>query len=290
MRRIVASNRVVYYRSDLLWELGVRHAFTTRIGGVSSGPFASLNLGNPSAVALDSARRRPDAPAISSTSASPSHPPSDPAENIAANHRLVHEATGLPVPRYWVHQVHGAEVAHVFRGGAFVSGAKADTIVCDEPDATVTVRAADCAAVLVASVDGRHVAVAHAGWRGVVGGTLEAAVAALRVRATRNIPLAAAVFPCIGYRHFEVGEEVVRAFSEKDLPARLTPDEKGPGKGLADVPGACAELLRRSGVREIELSDRCTYEHADEFFSHRRDRGVTGRMALFAAPRAAGAQ
>ncbi|MFN4241870.1 MAG: polyphenol oxidase family protein [Tepidisphaerales bacterium] len=262
LERVAHPSGVVFYRDKELAALGVRHAFSTRIGGSSTGPLASLNLGNPSSVP-------PQTPFTP-----------DPPERIAAHFSRLLSAAGLPGTRCAVRQVHGAAVAVVRRGEPFREGQEADAIVSDDPDRTVVIRTADCAAVLMASADGRLIGAVHAGWRGVVAG---AVTAAAKVMAELGRPaVRAAVFPAISADAFEVGAEVVEAFRSAGLPAWGV---EGTDRGRADVPGACRVQLQRVGVmpQHCTVSGLCTYARADEFYSHRRDGGVTGRMALVAA-------
>src|SRR5256885_7273864 len=158
LERRVSQQGPVYYVSPLLEGVGVPHAFSTRIGGLSPAPFDSLNLGNPSGCAIQ-----------------------DDYERIYENYRLLQSAIGFAEhTRLWVHQVHGAQVASAMRGETFESGAKADAIVSDDPGKILAVRVADCVPVLLAGQKGKIVAAVHAGWRGVVAGVLPAAIEKLR--------------------------------------------------------------------------------------------------------------
>jgi YfiH family protein len=252
---------VVYYASRLLDAVGVPHAFSTRVGGVSAAPFDSLNLGNPSGCDTQ-----------------------DPWERVYENYALLQSAIGIADrERLWVHQVHGGAVHAVRAGEPFESGIKGDAMTSDDPHRVIAVRVADCVPVLVASGDGRLVAAIHAGWRGVIANVVGAAIDQMRVRGGDQF--VAAVGPCIGFDVFEVGPEVVVEFERvfgAGAPVRRTDD----GKGRVDLREAVRLQLRSSGVGEdrIDSTDRCTARHADEFFSHRRDRGVTGRMAALIAP------
>jgi YfiH family protein len=136
--------------------------------------------------------------------------------------------------------------------------------------------------ILIADERGQTVAAVHAGWRGVIAGVIPATLS--RMPNPKN--LVAAIGPCIGFDAFEVGEDVLREFDRafgRDAPLR----RNGDGKGHVDLRAACRLQLRRAGLADaqIDLTDRCTFDHADEFFSHRRDRGVTGRLAALIAPR-----
>ena len=256
--------------------LNVPHAFTTRLGGVSSGPFTSLNFGNPSELP----------PGISR----------DPKSNIEENFRRALASIGCTGRRIiQVHQVHGAEVLVVRRGSRASSipaiewgSVKADAIVTDDPACVATVRVADCCPVLLASHDTLVVAAVHAGWRGVVAGVAVRAVETMHSLGAKNI--SAAVGPCISAAHFEVGSEVVaeftRAFSAGDRVVRQHPDAvaASSGKALVGLDEALHLQLARAGVERIHVLPHCTYEQSDVFFSHRRDRGITGRMIGLIGP------
>jgi YfiH family protein len=137
---------------------------------------------------------------------------------------------------------------------------------------------ADCLPVLFAAP--RGVAAAHAGWRGLAAGVLEAALSAL-CAGTRCAPaeVVAWLGPCIGARSFEVGADVLQAFAG-EAPGRFVARERvqDAPRWLADLPGLARDRLRRAGIRQISGDDACTFEQRSRFFSYRRD-GITGRMA-----------
>jgi polyphenol oxidase len=139
---------------------------------------------------------------------------------------------------------------------------------------------ADCLPVLLAAPQARGVGAAHAGWRGLAGGVLEATVQAL-CDATRCEPgeLQAWLGPCIGPRQFEVGADVLAAFGTASA-ARFVPRARADGsmRWLADLPGLARDRLHGAGVRQVSGGAWCTVEDGSRFFSFRRD-GVTGRMA-----------
>jgi YfiH family protein len=253
------------YISPLLEAVGVPHGFSTRDGGVSAGPYASLNLGTVGGAAVQ-----------------------DEVGNIRENYRRLLEAIGAAErERCWIHQVHGSEVAVARIGEEFECGVKADAMVCDDPRRVVSVKYADCVPILMAAEDGRAVAAVHAGWRGVVAGVAPAAVDRLAdIAGRRAADLVVAIGPCIGVEHFEVGAEVA------ELMAGVISDCKSgiseAGKPLVDLREAVRRQLIEAGVKEerIDGTDRCTYRDAEEFFSHRRDGGVTGRMAAVIGARA----
>jgi YfiH family protein len=250
-------NGVVFYASPLLEQIRVPHCFSTRIGGVSAPPFDSLNLGNPSGV--DQV---------------------DDYERIYENYRKLQRAIRrADHERIWVHQVHAADVMRA----PCPSGAKADALVCNDPTKLIAIRVADCVPILISSDDGRIVAAVHSGWRGVIAGVVRNAIEAMRAPPRS---LLAAIGPCISEEFFEVGPEVLDAFSQAfgaEAPLRT----RGDGKGHVDLRSAVRLQLLAAGISEsqIDTTDRCTYRNKDEFFSHRRDRGITGRMAALIAPR-----
>jgi len=259
-------NDIVYYASPLLEQIGVRHAFSTRIGGVSQPPFDSLNLGNPSGCDVQ-----------------------DSYDTIYRNYDLLQGAIGCAkLPRLWVHQVHGGDVAVARRGATFESGVKADALVSDNPQRLLAVRVADCVPVLLASADGRVVAAVHAGWRGVVAGVVTAAVERMLELDASLEPsqLLAAIGPCISIDHFEVGPEVQAEFERVFGPAAPL-RRRDDGKAQVDLRRAIAQQLLARGLSDdrIDTTDRCSYRDRAEFFSHRRDAGVTGRMAALIAAR-----
>ncbi len=261
--------------------LAVPHAFTTNHGGVSQGPFASLNFGNPGD--LPPERR-------------------DPPANIAENFRRVLAWLNTPNRRVVeVHQVHGTAV-HIARRGApdhaTPRDTQADALVTDDPDRLIAVRVADCAPVLLASGDGRVVAAAHAGWRGAVGGVVPATIDAMRRElGVDPSTVHAAIGPCIDMDHFQVGPEVAEAFAPiSRLPAPgldpatnvVAPDASAPGKFRVSLRHALVRQLLAAGVppTAIDAPDWCTARES-RFFSHRRDAGLTGRMIGIIGPKAA---
>jgi YfiH family protein len=129
--------------------------------------------------------------------------------------------------------------------------------------------------LLLCEEDGSIVAAAHAGWRGLAAGVIEATVAAMAVPASR---LMVWLGPCIGPRAFEVGDEVRAAFVGADDAATAAFQPHGPGKWLCDLPWLARRRLGRLGVEAVYGGDACTFTDRDRFYSFRRD-GTTGRMA-----------
>ena len=228
---------------------------STRRGGVSTGAFAGLNLrqgigDETAAVAINQARH---------------------AARCGAR----------PV---WLAQVHGSEVVRL----AYPlpeTAPEADAAVTTVPGVACSVQAADCLPVLFATDNGRGVAAAHAGWRGLAGGVLETTVQAL-CKATETTPAALSAWlgPAIGPDAFEVGADVLTAFgpgaTARFRPQRAAAD--GTPKWLAHLPGLARDRLQAAGVRAVHGNDGgagwCTVGNASRFFSFRRD-GRTGRLA-----------
>jgi polyphenol oxidase len=176
-----------------------------------------------------------------------------------------------PAAPVWLKQVHGSEVVDLDRntprdGDAAISRSK--NVVC-------VVRVADCMPVFLTDVDGSAVGVAHAGWRGLSGGVIEATLDALRLSPARTL---AWLGPAIGPRVYEVGEEVRAAFVERDTAAAAAFAPSRPGHWLLDLYAVARQRLLKRGVTNITGGGLCTYSDPARFFSYRRD-GSTGRMA-----------
>jgi len=227
----------------------VRAAFSTRAGGVSRGVYAGLNLG-----------------ALSGD---------DPAA-VAENRRRLAAALGLPAEPCWLWQVHGTRVVRAPFQKNSAAPPEADAIYTTQTGVVCAVLAADCLPVLLCDEDASVVAAAHAGWRGLAAGVLEATVAALPVAPAR---LLAWLGPAIGPEAFEVGTEVRAAFLAAD-PGAAPAFRPGPapGKWYADLFALARQRLARIGVARVHGGGLSTHADAARFYSHRRD-GRTGRMA-----------
>lgn len=265
LERTEHDQGVVTYQSPQLRGLGVPHGFTTRLGGVSPGPYDTLNLA--------SLMKDPDADANT---------------NVAENFRRVRRALGcLRHIRVQVNQMHGHDVWHPPAEPVRpVDAPRADAIVTERPGLLLMVRVADCVPVLLSSRDGKQVSAIHAGWRGVVVGVARQTVASLaRSFDVGPSHLVAAIGPCISTEHFEVGPQVVEAFEAAGLGHAVIHD--GWDKPHIDLASAVAYQLEQAGIPhdQIDRCDRCTHTHQAEFFSHRRDMGKTGRQAALIAVR-----
>ena len=223
----------------------VHGRMTTRDGGVSGAPWTSLNLGD--------------------------HVGDDPT-HVAANRARLRQQ--LPAEPGWLKQVHSARVVELGRE----SNREADAAFTRQAGQVCAVLTADCLPVLFCDRAGSVVAAAHAGWRGLAGGVLEATVAAMQVPPGEILAWMGAA---IGPQAFEVGDEVRQAFVAQHPEAAmafLQHPESAPGKWLADIYQLARIRLNHAGVPAIYGGGRCTFTEADSFYSYRRD-GVTGRMA-----------
>ncbi|MEK6664617.1 MAG: peptidoglycan editing factor PgeF [Pseudomonadota bacterium] len=219
----------------------VRALITTRTGGVSLGPYASMN---------------------------PADHVGDEPLAVAANRARLRAA--LPSEPFWLKQVHGDLVAEAGSGPI-----EADASIARVAKQVCAVLTADCLPVLLCAADGSVVGAAHAGWRGLCAGVLERTVAAMGVPGQQVL---AYLGPAIGPRAFEVGPEVREAFMALDDSAAAAFASQANGKYLADLYLLARQRLAKVGVTQVYGGGDCTYTDAARFFSYRRD-GATGRMA-----------
>ncbi len=207
----------------------------------------------------------------------------DDVEALVQNRHAFAQATGA-TPVYLT-QVHGARVVQLGLQDTQAQAVphEADASLATEPGIACTVLVADCLPLLFAAPEGRAVAAAHAGWRGLALGVVEATLRAL-CDAARCEPGDVRVWlgACIGPRRFEVGADVLQAFGADPAQPdaqRFAPRTGGPpGKWLANLPQLARDRLRAAGVRAVSGGTWCTVEEVSRFFSYRRD-GSTGRMA-----------
>lgn len=232
---------------------GVRAAFTLRGGGVSAPPFDSLNLG--------------------------AHV-GDAAASVSENRRRVCAHLTLPAEPAWIEQVHGIDVLDLDARPEGASPARtrltpADAVITRQAGRVCAIQVADCMPVLLAARDGSAVAAAHAGWRGLAAGVLEATVRQLRADSGQLI---AWLGPAIGVGHFEVGEEVRAAFVAHDAGAARAFSANPSGRWQCDLAALARRRLAALGIRAVSGGDWCTYADPARFFSYRRE-GRCGRMA-----------
>jgi YfiH family protein len=222
---------------------GVRHAFFTRRGGVSTGVYRSLNVGVGSK----------DAPG-----------------HVAENRARAAAVFEVSLPHLLTcYQVHSAIA--VTADAPWTARPEADAVATSTAGLVCGALAADCAPVLLADVEARVVAAAHAGWRGALGGIVESAVEAMAGLGARRERILAAIGPCIGPSSYEVGLDFLEAFQAKasGSEAFFRPGER-PDKRLFDLPGFVLERLQRAGVAQAEWIGRDTYAQDADFFSNRR--------------------
>lgn len=194
---------------------------------------------------------------------------------VAANRN--HLLTVVPAQPVWLNQVHGNRVLELPMSDE--ASIEADAVMTTVPGVVCAVMTADCLPVLFADKAGRVVGAAHAGWRGLAAGVLEA-LARKMTRCVNGQPqdLLAWLGPAIGPASFEVGDEVRDAFVSLDVANTGYFKPGAPGKWLADLPAIAAAKLRTLGVGHITPSGCCTYTQPEQFYSFRRDQ-ITGRMA-----------
>ena len=237
----------------------VRALSTLRTGGVSGAPYASLNLG--------------------------AHVGDD-AAAVTLNRRALKDAAGLPAEPAWLEQVHGTHVSDLdsqiqaSRTNPGSPSDPADAAVTRQPERVCAILTADCLPVLLAGDAGDRVGVAHAGWRGLAAGVIEATVSALGAPPRQ---LLAWLGPAIGPRHFEVGAEVREEFLHRAGAGDTAADDaafvpNARGRYMADLYALARRRLLRLGVERIYGGGECTYTDDARYYSYRRD-GKTGRQA-----------
>lgn len=227
---------------------GVHAVQTVRAGGVSTGAHATLNLGSNTR---------------------------DDAARVAVNRRLLREGLRLPREPAWLRQIHGVEVIDAAAVDAAALPPAADAAQTTAAGVVCAVLSADCLPVLFCADDGRWIGAAHAGWRGLAAGVLEATLRSAPLPPSR---LLAWLGAAIGPAHFEVGPEVRAAFMAIDPAAA---DAFTPGRGdrwHGDLYRLARQRLARAGLERVHGGGLCTYADAARFYSFRRD-PETGRMA-----------
>ncbi len=183
----------------------------------------------------------------------------------------------LPAEPAFLRQVHGARVVH-YGAAEFGAGPpEADAIVADTPGSMCVVRTADCLPILLCSADGREIAAAHGGWRGLAAGIIEATLAAMTTPAKE---LLAWFGPAISQPAFEVGGEVRAAFLAHSPAAAAAFARNDRGRWQADLYALAAQRLQAAGVGDISGGGLCTFNDAERFYSYRRER-TEERMLSF---------
>jgi polyphenol oxidase len=237
-----------WFEADWPAPQGVRALSTLRgdaRSGASKTPYGCFNLGD--------------------------HVGDDPAA-VAENRRRLKETAGLPSEPAWLSQVHGIGVADLDSPAA---PGPADAAIARGSAKVCTILTADCLPIVFASGSGDTVAAAHAGWRGLAAGVIEATVRAMGVPTGS---LVAWLGPAIGPEHFEVGTEVRDAILVGDPKAGEAFEPNARGRFMADLSVLARRRLQGLGVSRIYGGGECTFTQADRYYSHRRD-GITGRQA-----------
>ncbi|WP_119166933.1 peptidoglycan editing factor PgeF [Algihabitans albus] len=225
---------------------GVRHAFFSREGGVSQGLYASLNCGPGS--------------------------DDDPAA-VRENRRRALAHLDLPGDALaTLHQVHSAEVVEVTESWEIGQGPRADGMVTKRPGVALGVLAADCAPVLLADAEAGVVGACHAGWKGAVGGVLEATVAAMLRLGAEAGRIVAGIGPCIAQRSYEVGESFPKPFLDQDADNAkfFSPSARASDKLHFDLRGYVARRLKLAEVGNVQVLPCDTCGEPERFFSYRR--------------------
>ncbi len=241
-------NNAVFLYPEWPAPANVRALSTTRSGGISTGPYASLNLGL--------------------------HVADDPAA-VRANRSRLRRSADLPAEPVWLEQQHGIRVLDLDDQGSRDRSREADAAIASDTGRVCAILTADCLPVLLTDRAGTRVGAVHAGWRGLAAGIIEQTVAAM---AMPGSGLLAWLGPCIGAGHFEIGPEVRDALLAEDPGAS---DCIRPGRDdrwHADLQALARRRLIALGVSSVTAAAACTYSDSQRFFSHRRD-APCGRMA-----------
>ena len=243
---------LVYYQFERLCaEPGLRHGFFTRLGGVSRPPFSSLNLG---------ATVGDDVTAV--------------AENRRRMYAALGFGAGQVVTPFQVHSTIVTRVGHA-EGGQVIEAT--DGLLSAAAGMALVLRFADCALIMLYDPEHRAIGLVHAGWRGTLHGIAAEAVRAMAAQwQTRPEQLWAGIGPAIGPCCYEVGADLAAEFARRF--GTQVVHRAGSGRSHLDLPAANDIALREAGVATVELSGLCTACHVDEFFSHRKEGGRTGRL------------
>jgi YfiH family protein len=223
---------------------GVAHGFLGRRGGISQGVCAGLNVGLGS---------------------------DDDREAVRENRRRAVEAVAAGAGLVTLHQVHSGEALTVTAPFPDDGRPRADGMATSRPGLVLGILTADCAPVLFADRDARVVGAAHAGWKGAIGGVVEATVREMERLGASRCRIAAAVGPCIARRSYEVDDAFLRRFVDKDAASeRFFSGGAREGRHLFDLEGFVVSRLAGAGLARIEALGEDTYTQEDRFFSYRR--------------------
>ncbi len=253
-----SNGEIRYFQFEQL-NHGLSHAVFTRRGGVSPDPWAALNLGSTVG---------------------------DDPERVRENRRLALESLERdPASVYDVWQVHGVEVAVAEAPRSpEVPHLQADAILTDRPGLTLMMRFADCVPILLHDPVRKVVGIAHAGWMGTVRGTVRFAVEAMQKRYDSSpADILAAIGPSIGPDHYEVGPDVVIQVQQAFGNSASSLLSVSAGHMKFDLWAANRLLLELAGVRHVEVAGLCTACATEDWYSHRAEKGRTGRFGAIIA-------
>lgn len=224
---------------------GIRHAFFTRDGGVSTGVYEGLNGGTGS---------------------------NDKPEAVAENRARMAAAVGVTPENFLTaYQIHSPDVVVAEKPWSQSERPKADAIVTRIPGLAIGISTADCGPVLFADPQARVLGAAHAGWRGAIGGVIESTLAAMETLGADRSRVVAAAGPMISQPNYEVGQELVDRFLAADPDnARFFAPASRPGHAMFDLPAYVVARLKAAGVRHVEDLAVCTYANPAQFYSYRR--------------------
>jgi YfiH family protein len=242
-----------FYTFPTLSAAGLNHAILTRRGGASRGPFESLNLGSTVG---------------------------DDPQAVEENRRRAFAAFGRPPQSVSeLHQVHSNRIVRAAPRRPGEPFPRADGLVTDSPEFTLCMRFADCVPILLYDPIRRAAGIAHAGWKGTLAEVAASAVAAFRAQfGSRPADILAGIGPSIGPDHFAVGDDLadaIRTAFGRDADGWLT---RHVDALHLDLWGANEFTLRRAGVEKVETAGICTACHTEAWYSHRAERGRTGRF------------
>lgn len=255
----VEHNDLIYYQFEQWSQL--RHGVFTRKGGVSKSHWASLNVGGTNG---------------------------DDVQDVRRNHELMYDALSVERSRactvWLVHSADAVIVDGPVRGRKWV--ALADGMITDRADTSLVMRYADCTPIMYHDPVKGVIGLAHAGWRGTVAGVASQVVRSMvQAYGCHTQDIQAAIGPSIGPQSYQVGEEVVEAVydyfgtlnGDRDTDPLITRDAAD-GTAYFNLWAANKRDLLRAGVEQVEVAEICTAQSTDEFFSHRAEKGKTGRF------------
>ena len=251
-------NELRYYSFDI-FSKSIKQAVFTRHGGVSLAPWHSLNLGG-------------------SVGDDPAH--------VAENRVRVFQSMGCePASIHDVWLVHGTSIVYADAPRPLDQpSAKADIIFTDNPNVSLFMRFGDCVPILFHDPNKHVIGIAHAGWMGTVRGVVQTAVEGMQSHyGCKPEDIVACIGPSIGVDHYEVGGDVISQFQEKYNKDADQILQTRNGSTYLDLWTANAIQLRNAGVEQIQISRLCTACHLDDWFSHRAEKGKTGRFGAIMA-------